>query len=97
MTSKTSLERKPLDMATLQIAFGGYCKIWGLRKSTAITLSLMMSSEELMLCILNFMVEIEESGQLEDMSLEERTSMLVEVATDLRNVWDRLQSKNSTL
>ncbi len=93
MNSKESSKIYRLPMATLQKGLVMHCKLLGLRKSTSLALVLMMNSKDLLIAMLYFMAKIEQRGLQEVMDQDDITTMVVNTAEGLREIWDKRNNK----
>ena len=89
MTSEKSSETLLPDMTTLREGFVLYCRLLGLRQSTCKALMLLLNSKELLIAIMKFMAEIDANGLQRDMSQDEITTLITQVAKDLRMAADK--------
>lgn len=93
MTSKKTSEIYQLPISTLRQGVALYCRLLGLRKSTCIALTLLLNSEELLIAMMRFMANIDEERIQEDMDQEDITTICVNVAAELKEAWDKMNSQ----
>ena len=86
--TKEVKDPRQLDIQTLRSGFAMYCKLLGLRKSTCIALTLLLNDKELLLAIMKFMAQIDAYGLKKDTN-EDITTIVVNVAEELRETWDK--------
>ena len=72
-----------------------YCKLLGLRQDTCLALTLMLNSKDLLLAMLLFMATIDEDHIQETMDPEDITTLVVNKAQELKEIWERIQARNS--
>lgn len=77
-----------LPISTLRKGFAGYCKLLGLDKHTCFALTLLLNSKELLIAMMKFMSQIDQTGIKEGVS-EDMTTIMVNVAVQLKDAADK--------
>ncbi len=90
-SSETSLP----DMTTLREGFVLYCRLLGLRQSTCEALILLLNSKELLIAIMKFMAEIDANGLQEDMDQDDMTTLIVQVAEELKTASNKVMEEKN--
>ena len=78
-----------MSMETLRTALILYCRLLGIRQSTCLSLILLLNERALLLPMLQFMAEKDEERIQDVMDPDDITTMVVNVAAELRDAWDR--------
>lgn len=82
-------------MTTLRQGLAGYCRLLGLDKQTCLALTLLLNSKELLIAMMKFMARIEQTGLKEGVT-EDMTTIMVNVAVELKEAYDKLQNSPSS-
>lgn len=77
------------DIKELRTGFACYCRLLGVRKDTCTALTLLLSSEESLIAMMKFMSEIDASGVQKEMDTDDVTTMVVNLAREIREWQDR--------
>ncbi len=93
MKSKESNKIYQLPMDTLRQGFSMHCRLLCIRKDTCLALILLLNCKELLIAVMKFMAMIEQRGLQEDMDRDDITTMVVEIAAEMREAWDRKNNK----
>lgn len=82
------------DINTLREGFVCYCKLLGLRQDTCLALTLLLSTKESLIAMMQFMAKLYAEGVQKDMDVDDITTIVVNKAEEVRN-WEDRQDPNT--